>query len=220
MEELTKKLSRVMKAMGNIPKRGKFESYGQRYDYITNDDVSGKLQEALVEEGILIFPSIVGIEQTEIESKGGTKGTHTVLDMMFEITDGKDSIILPWRSEALDYQDKGIGKAVTYGKKYFVINLFQIATGDPRDDSDSSVGKHEDTGSKKKSEAKPSEQKAETTDYEKITKEQLEAYEALAATALKFGVRAAVIDERLAMSAYQKIYDGLAEKVENAKKGA
>jgi len=214
MEELIKKLSLVMKSMGNIPKRGEYNAFGTKYNYITHDDIASKLQEALIEQGVMIVPQIMAIEQREVESKSGTKGTHTILDMLFTITDGKSSMEVPWRSEAMDYQDKSIGKAVTYGKKYFVINLFQIATGDPKDDSDSSTVENI-----VKTDMKAPEKKVVET-AEAITQEQLDAYEELSATALKYGIRVAVIDKRLAKSAYDNIYNNLVSKIEEAKKGA
>jgi len=228
-KNLIQKVVDVMESMGNIEKRGVFKAYGTEYNYITHDDIASKLQEALVKSGVLIIPHVLSVEQKEIESKSGAKGTHTYLNMKFQITDGVESIEVPWHSEAQDWNDKGIGKAITYAKKYFVINLLQIATGDPKDDSDSSVDKGEEVIKNPKGQqvakpvAKPVVRQTTISEQQPtvdtITKEQYDAYEALAVEALELGYKAPVIDMRLEAVAYDKVYKMLEDKVAEARKG-
>lgn len=214
---LIDKLLKVMADMGNIEKRGVYKGGSSSYNYVTNDDLTSKLQTALVKNSVLIIPHIDNKTQTPFVTKGGTPGTLTELDLTFEITDGSgESIKIPWKSEATDYGDKGIAKALTLGKKYFAISLFQVATGDERDDAD---GQNEEIRRMPKPEKpeKPSPEKDVQKDVDTITKDQLQAYEDLAATALKHGIRSAVIDLRMAKPVYEKIYANLLEKVNGAK---
>lgn len=209
---LIDKLVSVMADMGNIEKRGVYKGVSSSYNYVTNDDLTSKLQTALVKNSVLIIPHIDSKTQTPFVTKGGTPGTLTELDLTFEITDGSgESIKIPWKSESTDYGDKGIAKALTLGKKYFAISLFQVATGDERDDAD---GQNEEIRRIQKPE-KP--EKIVQKDADVITKEQLQAYEDLAATALKYGIRSAVIDLRMTKPVYEKIYASLLEKVNGAK---
>ena len=126
-----------MRTMGSIAKSGKMTEGGKNYNYMQADDIFGKLQDALFDAGIAIIPNIKSATFTDVVSKTGNTGRHVVINMEFQITDGSDNMRSDWISEAIDYGDKAITKAGTLGRKYFIINLFQLATGDSKDDPDS-----------------------------------------------------------------------------------
>jgi hypothetical protein len=136
-ETLISKLNKAMQTMGNVAKSGKMNEGGKNYSYMQADDIFGKLQDALADAGIAIIPNITHANFTDVVSKSGSTGRHVVIDMEFQITDGTDSFRSGWISEAIDYGDKAITKAGTLGRKYFIISLFQLATGDSKDDPDS-----------------------------------------------------------------------------------
>jgi len=136
-DTLIVKLNKAMRTMGSIAKSGKMTEGGKNYNYMQADDIFGKLQDALFDAGIAIIPNIKSATFTDVVSKSGSTGRHVVIDMEFQITDGTDSMQSDWISEAIDYGDKAITKAGTLGRKYFIISLFQLATGDSKDDPDS-----------------------------------------------------------------------------------
>ena len=107
-------------------------------------------------------------------------------------------------------------KYLADGREMTTFSMFQVATGDERDDAD---GQNEEIRRMPKPEKpeKPSPEKDVQKDVDTITKDQLQAYEDLAATALKHGIRSAVIDLRMAKPVYEKIYANLLEKVNGAK---
>jgi hypothetical protein len=135
-DNIVLKLTQAMKAVGDIKKRGKYEQGKTSYNFMQADDISQAVQSALIEAGLIIIPGIDGFKQEEVESQYGTKGYHTLINMQFTISDGVDNFVTPWASESIDYSDKGMSKAATLGRKYFLISLFHIATGDSKDDSD------------------------------------------------------------------------------------
>jgi len=134
---LVGKLNNAMKVMQGIPKAGHYGEGKGGYDYMQADDIFFAVQRSLNEAKLMIIPSIKSCEYTEVESKSGSKGRHVYLTMEFNITDGKESIVATWAGEAIDYGDKAVTKAGTLARKYFLVALFQIATGDNRDDPDS-----------------------------------------------------------------------------------
>lgn len=137
-----------MSGMGDIPKRGHYSEGSTKYDFMQADDIFGRVQKVLIDAGIVIISNIISVTQTEVLSRSGTKGRHSLLDMRFDITDGSSTLSSTWLSEAIDYGDKSITKAVTLGRKYFTIALFQLATGDFRDDADGSNPGGDSTGDK------------------------------------------------------------------------
>ena len=134
---LINKLNKAMRTMGNVAKSGKMNEGGKNYNYMQADDIFSKLQDALADAGIAIIPNIKSATFADVVSKAGSTGRHVVINMEFQITDGTDSMQSEWMSEAIDYGDKAITKAGTLGRKYFIISLFQLATGDSKDDPDS-----------------------------------------------------------------------------------
>lgn len=54
----------------------------------------------------------------------------------------EDYLEVPWYGQGVDDGEKGVGKALTYAEKYFVLKFFHIATD--KDDPDSWAGKHEE----------------------------------------------------------------------------
>lgn len=133
MSEVIVKFCKAMEEVGNVPKRGKYEEGRQSYAFMTADDIAAAVNTALVKAEVMIIPEVTAVQQNEIESRSGTKGYHTVLSMRFTLTDGDGIFTSEWAGESIDYSDKGISKAVTLGRKYFLISLFNIATGENTD---------------------------------------------------------------------------------------
>lgn len=212
--EFIQKVLKVMADMGNVPKNGIYNAYGTKYNFVTNDDITSKLQTALVKNGILLIPEIISVKQEPVTSKSGTVGTHTALELLFTVTDGEGTFQAKWHSESLDYQDKGIGKALTLGKKYFIISLFEVATGNKEDDPDEGIGAEEVTEKKAEKQTVKEEKK---DDGKKVTKEQLDQYNALSEEAKKRGLRPAIIDDRMPADVFSKVYQKLVDSINEAK---
>lgn len=128
IKSLASKLAAIGKEIGAVDKSGR--NTQQNYAYIEYGVVAGKIRELFDKYGIIIIPSVDGIQQDEITNKYGGKGYHYVLTMTFTLINGddkEDREIATWSGEASDYGDKGINKAETAGTKYFLMRLFNVS---------------------------------------------------------------------------------------------
>jgi len=123
-------LHNVMTKVSYVQKGGENKFHG--YKYASEADLLEKLRPALIEEGLILIPSVDMVRP--LDEHG-----NTVVDMRYEIVH-KDGDIWPHpirisgcgndRSKNGTVGDKGIYKAITGANKYFLFKLFQIETGD------------------------------------------------------------------------------------------
>lgn len=141
---------------------------GQQYKYVGSSDVLGALHSKINEVGLQLVPSIIGHKVTEHVEVGSQYNKYTKqndekkrvtyfteLDMIMKwvnVDDPADFIECPWYAQGVDIAgEKGVGKALTYGEKYFLLKYFNIATD--KDDPDSfqdKVGKRENDSPQEK----------------------------------------------------------------------
>ena len=106
----------------------------QNYNFAPASEVYAHVRPLLADEGIVIIPHIAECAQDEIgrtQKDAPIFRTHLRFDM--HVTDGVETLVVPWHSEAFDSSDKGINKAVTAAIKYFSIGLLMVPTGDDPD---------------------------------------------------------------------------------------
>lgn len=123
-------LAKVMAKAEYVQKTGRNDF--QNYSYATEADLLAVIRPAMLEEGLLLIPSLHSY--TNIDEHGNTTITmdytlaHTSGEIWPEkirgIGQGNDRA----RSGAVG--DKGVYKALTGCNKYVLFKLFQIATGD------------------------------------------------------------------------------------------
>lgn len=123
-------LAKVMEKAAYVQKTGRNDF--QNYSYATEADLLAVLRPAMLEEGLLLIPSLHSY--TNIDEHGNTTITmdytlaHTSGEIWPEkirgIGQGNDRA----RSGAVG--DKGVYKALTGCHKYVLFKLFHIATGD------------------------------------------------------------------------------------------
>lgn len=130
----------------------KKEKEGQQFSYVGSSDVLGALHKAINDNGLLLIPSITNhvlneriekvhrynkfTKQNE-ENDRVTYFTELEMNMRWQNIDDKDDYIdCSWYAQGVDIAgEKGVGKALTYGEKYFLLKFFNIATD--KDDPDS-----------------------------------------------------------------------------------
>lgn len=123
------KVAAVMADVKRLEKRGTNAHF--KYDFVTAEDVKDLIRPLLAKHQLALFPTIEGIER-EPRDKGQTL---TRLAVAFTLACGEsgETVTSLWHGEALDNQDKGINKALTAVLKYYLINTFQVSTGDEAD---------------------------------------------------------------------------------------
>lgn len=148
------RLSKVRSAVSYLKK----EKEGQQFSYVGSSDVLGALHKAINDNGLLLIPSITAhklnekietvsrydkYKKKDIEKDRVTYFTEIEMNMRWQnIDDRKDYIDCSWYAQGVDIEgEKGVGKALTYGEKYFLLKFFNIATD--KDDPDSFQRKQE-----------------------------------------------------------------------------
>ena len=133
--QLMHKLSLVMADIVSLNKTGVNRDQG--YAFIEATEVLSVVHKALVAHGLTYTPAITGAEYAEGASRSGNSFRHYLLDLVITLHDCDTGATwsVPWKGEAIDYQDKGVGKALTLCLKYFWLQTLLIGTGEPDPDS-------------------------------------------------------------------------------------
>lgn len=132
------------------------ESSGAQYKYVGSSQVLASLKAKMDELQLLLIPRVIGhkvtesiVEQYDRDTNNVTKRTTTYfteLDMTMTWVNAEkpeETIECPWYGQGVDIAgEKGVGKAMTYAEKYFMLKFFNIPTD--KDDPDSFQAKHDD----------------------------------------------------------------------------
>ncbi len=123
------------------------ENAGEQYKYVSSSQVLANVREEMDKQGLLLIPKVVGknvigdtVEKTNKYNEMKHTTTYfTELTMEFTWVNAEkpdETIECPWYGQGVDIAgEKGVGKALTYAEKYFLLKFFNIATD--KDDPDS-----------------------------------------------------------------------------------
>jgi len=145
---LYQRQARVMADVELVVKRGQTQ-FGERFKYAKIDDVMAALRPSMARHG-LVVEFDVDIAHSSRSEYGATKsGTmqwlHTVwvnLELVnADAPDDRRSCLMV--GEGIDTGDKGVGKALSYAYKNFLLKTFLLPSGDEADNEafDSSTTK-------------------------------------------------------------------------------
>ena len=125
------RINEVRKAIGYVQKDKSVSTGGGSYKAVTHDAVTGMVRSALIENGIVIVPSVVSavFHQKEPEAKQRLYEATYQIDFV-NVDDPADKITTQQNAHALDNGDKAPGKAMSYATKYAILKLFNIETGE------------------------------------------------------------------------------------------
>lgn len=137
---LSKRLAKAVLAIGAVEKRGRNEYF--KYDFATSEDIKAVARKALADAEIGVIPALVSKDVTVSgQTRAGRDNLLYRVRWLFTLVFPEGYVHIPWESESLDDQDKGLTKAGTSALKYFLIDLLQIPTGDDLDpDSEKGTG--------------------------------------------------------------------------------
>lgn len=124
------KLVEVALAIRNIEKGGR--NSAQNYSFVQEADVVRTVWPELLERGVLFYPAMRRVHSIgNYKTAKGAESFLTTVESMWIATDGVDKIEVASLGQGTDTGgDKGIYKALTGDKKYAVLQLLGIATGD------------------------------------------------------------------------------------------
>lgn len=114
------------------------DSRGPQFQYVSSSAVLGALREKMDELGLMLFPRVVGKKCTVTVDSKGRNNIFTELDIDFTWVDQEswDQVVIPFYAQGIDLAgEKGVGKALTYAEKFFLLKQFNIATDQEDPDS-------------------------------------------------------------------------------------
>ena len=128
------KLIEVRKSCEYLKKDNK----GYQFNFVSSSQTLGTLRGAMDAQGLLLVPNVLDYEVRDHKTSKGGHEYFTILKMKFTWvnSDNPEEIVeCLWTGQGLDSGEKGVGKAMTYAEKYFLLKFFNIATD--KDDPDS-----------------------------------------------------------------------------------
>ena len=130
-----KKLLELQKAVVGLTK----DKSGNSYQYVSGDKVLAIVRPKMDELGLLLIPEVEDSTFTRQDyntSKGDKSEIFCALRLKFTWIDAEsgESHVCHWASSGMNNWDKGLGSALTYGERYFLLKFFHIATD--KDDVD------------------------------------------------------------------------------------
>ncbi|MEG2938477.1 MAG: ERF family protein [Vagococcus sp.] len=120
----------------------KKEQTGQQYKYVGSSDVLAAITDKLNELGLILITKVLSsnvLTRETTNAKGNVTAVYfTELNLEFTWVNAEnpeETIVIPFYAQGVDTAgEKGVGKALTYGEKYFLLKQFNIATD--KDDPD------------------------------------------------------------------------------------
>ena len=106
------------------------------YKAVTHDTVTALVREHMVEFGIVVYPVLVdSLMNPPIVNVDGSQAKQmryeATYDFHFVNCDNpEDKLTVRIQAHAMDNADKAPGKALSYAKKYAILKLFEIETGE------------------------------------------------------------------------------------------
>jgi len=133
---LFQRINNVRKSIDYIKKEKSVSTGNGSYKAVTHDQVTAMVRDHMVKNGIVSYPILVESQSLpkEVDANMVTSKQfryEATYDFVFvNADDPSESITIRIQAHAMDNADKAPGKALSYAKKYAVLKLFEIETGD------------------------------------------------------------------------------------------
>ena len=133
---LNEKLLDMQKRVTSILKDDK--NMSDKYDFVSGENALNTFRPMMDELKLLLVPRVERAELHEGATKSGTSRfmTEVWYSMVWLDVESGETLSVPWYAQGVDLAgEKGVGKAATYGEKYFLLKFFHVPT--KKDDPDS-----------------------------------------------------------------------------------
>lgn len=138
---LFEKLLDIQTSIDVFVKDGKNQT--DKYDFVSNNAVLNVIRPKMNELKLLLILATTEGRLHEGTTKSGTTRFMTELDILFTWVDCEsgEKLEVPFYAQGVDLAgEKGVGKAVTYAEKYFLLKFFHVPTDKDDPDSDGRTG--------------------------------------------------------------------------------
>jgi len=136
---LHEKLLEIRKEMPHLQKDSRNDK--QRFNYVSSTNVLTAVRSLMDQHRVLLIPEIEN-NKTQIITTDKNSVVFTELEIIMKWVDCDnitDTITCKWYGQGVDYMgEKGVGKALTYAEKYFILKFFNIPTDNEDPDADQS----------------------------------------------------------------------------------
>ena len=137
-----KKLAQVQASMRSLAPNAEGQTGQARYGYVSGAKLLGVLRPLMDKHGLLLSQEVKGITNTPITytTKSGEKTEmFTSLHIQFTWIDADDgsTLVNDFHANGMNAWDKGLGSALTYAERYYLMKFFHIATDE--DDVDALI---------------------------------------------------------------------------------
>jgi len=128
---LFQRINEVRKAIGYVQKDKSVSTGGGSYKAVTHDTVTAMVRPEMVKHGIVCFPELTA--SASLPKEEGSKQFRYEATYAFHfinMDEPTDRLTITIQAHAMDNADKAPGKALSYAKKYALLKLFEIETGE------------------------------------------------------------------------------------------
>lgn len=161
---LFKKIQCVSNEVNTISKNMTVGSGSYQYKAVQDLDVTLKVKEAETKYRIISIPIKQELVKSEVIKTLNTKGNESIVYVdiikmtirVINLDNTSEFIEVEAFGRGLDSGDKGFGKASTYARKYALLNVYKIATGEDPD---------KEKDQKMETQVVPSNKRIEVTNY-------------------------------------------------------
>lgn len=146
---LYEKLLEMQKRVDSVMKDAKNTS--DKYDFASDENVLDRFRPMMDEFSLLLIMRVDGHNMHEGATRSGTTRFMTEMEITFiwhDVESGEE-LSIPWYGQGVDLAgEKGVGKALTYAEKYFLLKSFHVPTkkDDPDRDGRTTAGEKKQKG--------------------------------------------------------------------------
>lgn len=135
-KNLFQRINDVRRKIEYIKKDKSVSTGGGSYKAVTHDQVTALVRDHMIEAGIICYPvlvdSLMNPKEVNAQLETAKQARYEATYDFFFVNEDKpeDKLIIRIQSHAMDNADKAPGKALSYAKKYAILKLFEIETGE------------------------------------------------------------------------------------------
>lgn len=125
------RINEIRKKVDYIQKNKDVSTGGSSYKAVTHDQVTAIVRQYMIEFGVVCVPNLVTSRAND--RVGDAKQFRYDATYSFDFVNcdkPEEKITILIESHAMDNADKAPGKAISYAKKYAVLKLLEIETGE------------------------------------------------------------------------------------------
>lgn len=128
---ILQRINSVRKAISYVQKDKSVSTGAGAYRAVSHDQVTALVRPHMIEAGIVCIPNLIASCSHPKEDGAKQYRYDATYEFVFSSEDDpKDCVAIKIEAHAMDNADKAPGKALSYAKKYAILKLFEIETGE------------------------------------------------------------------------------------------